>query len=611
MTGALVFSIRKKTGAYLVQIWGGLLIAFCLLFWLGVNEPIQERMGTLVETDHHESELKTNPRLDNWKSAFQTTQAYHFRGTGLGTYPLANRSRDKALRYNRYFYFAENVAIEVFVTAGWIGLLCLLSGYLFFWYYVVMALRMGREVERLDETEENNLIYAIKCENADLTYIFGVGIASLLVGQTVSGSFDFGLFLYPNALAAALLLGSFSGGLLDDSDDSADEFSSWDTEELNKGHDFAFIGTLVLIAISVILVFCGFFHFVDQIETSRVMARYLSPVSPDEQDSAYFKKAMADLNWAIQKRPEDPVFHYQLAHAYLAKFRYLFWEQLQSKFPETDPEELWNQTTPEAIYASMQPFFHIKMKVIPRKFRRDPIVSENLIPAQRELWKARRLCPFYPEPHIESAVIAPLIFEMSDYAGFTRKSLERLEKISPNEPNVFFSAGLIEFLSGNRDAAAAKWKESLALSDERLADVTTILASDRLRADFRRHLGEVISGDWRKALLGTTLFPKKESPLIFAVYLELMGQILNAAEDKTAPQWYHDSAVFASLSERPSDALDFYKKATEADPFNAAWHYEFGQFLTGVKRSAEAADEYSRAADLDPKNRVYRKAAGR
>ena len=611
VTAAVLFSLRRRAGLYLVPVWGGLFIAFCLLFWLGVNEPIQQRMGTLFETEQSESVLKTNPRLDNWKSALETAKTYDMRGSGLGTYPLANRSRDKALRIDRYFFFAENIAIEIFVTAGLVGLFLLLCGYLFFWYYVVLALRMGKEVEKLEETEDNNLVYAIKCENADLTYIFGIGIAALLVGLTVSGSFDFGLFLYPNALAAALLLGSFAGGRLDDSDDSAGDFSPWDAEEPLQRRIPPFVGTLVLSLIASVLVFKAFFYMVDRIETARVVELYLAPVQPNERDMAYFNKAEADLRWAIGKRPEDPVFHYQLSQVYQAKFRHLFWDQLQKEYPDTEKDELWNRTTPESIYASMYPLLRGKMKVVPRQFRSDPIVSENLRPALRELWKVRRLCPFYPEPYIESAVIAPLLFEMDDYDAFTRTSLDRLAKVSPNEPSAFFAAGLIEFLSGNRDAAAAKWKETAALSDDRLADITLILASDRLRADFRRHLGEVIGGDWNKALLGTTLFPKKESPLIFAVYLELMGQILAAADDKTTPQWYHDSAVYAALSDKPAEAFDLYKKATEADPFNAAWHYEFGEFLTGAKRDAEAADEYSRASDLDPKNRKYRKAAGK
>ena len=610
-TAAILFSFRRRTGMYLLPVWGGLFIAFCLLFWLGVNEPIQQRMGTLLETQEQESALKTNPRLDNWKSAFETAKSYDLRGSGLGTYPLANRSRDKALRMDRYFFFAENVAIEIFVTAGLFGIFLLLCGYLFLWHGAVQALRMGKEVETLEETEENNLIYMIRCENADLTYIFGVGIAALLVGQTVSGSFDFGLFLYPNALAVALLLGSFSGGRLDDTDDSAGDFSPWEHEESPKRQIPAFVGTLVLTVLASVLVFKAFFHMVDWIETSRVVQRYLEPVHPHERDMAYFNKAEADLKWAIGKRPEDPVFHYQLSQVYQAKFRHLFWEQLQEKNPETDKDELWPRTTPESIYASMYPLLRAKMKVVPRQFRNDPIVSENLRPVLRELWKVRRLCPFYPEPYIESSVIAPLLFEMDDYDAFTRTSLDRLAKVSPNEPNAFFAAGLIEFLSGNRDAAAEKWKETLALSDERLFDITTILASDRLRSDFRRRLGVAISGDWNKALLGTVLFPKKESPLIYGVFLDLMGQILNSAEDKTAASWYHDSAVYADLSGKPAEALELFKKAIDADPFNAAWHYEFGEFLTKAKRTAEAADEYSRAADLDPKNRKYRKAAGR
>ena len=71
-TAAILFSFRRRTGMYLLPVWGGLFIAFCLLFWLGVNEPIQQRMGTLLETQEQESALKTNPRLDNWKSAFET-----------------------------------------------------------------------------------------------------------------------------------------------------------------------------------------------------------------------------------------------------------------------------------------------------------------------------------------------------------------------------------------------------------------------------------------------------------------------------------------------------------------------------------------------------------
>lgn len=610
-TAATLFSLRKRSGFYLVPVWGGILLAFCLLSWLGVNEPIQERMGTLVETEEHESELKTNQRLDNWKSALQTARAYHFRGTGLGTYPLANRSRDKALRGNRYFFFAENVPIEIFVTAGIPGLLALVGGFLLFWYYVFLALRSGREEEIIDSTEENALLYQVRRDNADMTYIFGIGIAALLVGQAVSGSFDFGLFLYPNALGAALLLGSFSGGKLDDSDDSASDFMPWEQETHSARSVFSFLCTLLLSISALLLVGLAFIYTNGRIETLRALNRYLNPVSAyEEHDLAYFDHAVKDLEeWAIPVRPEDPAFHYQLAQIYTTKFRYLFLEQLKEQYPDTEPAELWNRTTPEAVFASMQPFFRNKMKVIPRRFRNDPIVMENLLPALRELWIVRRLCPLYPEPHVESAVLTPLLYEMDDYAGYTRTSLERLNLISPNEPNVFYSAGLIQFLSGNTDQAVVQWKESVALSDAYLGDITTILASEHLRADFRKHLGEVISGDWQRALYGIALFPKKDNPQIYSVYLDLMEQILAETGDKTTAEWYHRSAVYAKLSDRPAEALDFYKKATQGDPYNAAWHYEFGRFLRSVNRNAEAADEFARASELEPKNRTYRKAA--
>ena len=609
-TAAVLFSLRKRTGFYLIPVWGGLLLAFLLLFWLGVNEPIQQRMGTLVETEEQESDLKTNARLDNWKSALQTVGAYRLRGSGLGTYPLANRSRDKALRVNRYFFFAENISVETLVTAGVIGLLCLIGGYLLFWYYVFLALRAKRQSDLLDSAEENVLVYESKQDNADLTYIFGIGIAALLVGQAVSGSFDFGLLFYPNALAAALILGSFSGGKLDNSDDSASEFLPWEEKPADRLKPFFFAGAVFLSAAALLLVVPAFLQIYNRVETMRVIARYPDPISAsEERDLAYFDHAVNAINWAIPIRPDDPAFHYQLAQIYTAKFRYLFLEQLKEEFPDADPAELWNRTTPEAVFASMQPFYRNKMKVVPRRFRNDPIVAENLVPALRELWIVRRLCPLYPEPHVDGAVLAPLLFEMDDYDGYIRASLERLEKISPNEPNVFYSAGLIEFLSGNTDAAAAKWQESVALSDERLADITTILASERLRADFRRHLDQVISGDWQKALRGTLLFPKKESPLIFSVYLELMQQYLADSEDKTSAEWFYRSAVCAKLSDRPAEALESYKKALESDPYNAAWHYEFGRFLLGSGRNSEAADEFARASELDPKNRVYRKAA--
>ena len=609
-TAAVLFSLRKKTGFYLIPVWGGLLLAFLLLFWLGVSEPIQQRMGTLAETEEHESELKTNPRLDNWKSALQTAGAYRLRGSGLGTYPLANRSRDKALRINRYFFFAENISVETLVTAGAFGLLLLIGGYLLFWYYVFLALRAKRQSELLDSAEENALVYEVKQENADLTYIFGIGIAALLAGQAVSGSFDFGLLLYPNALAAALVLGSFSGGKLDNSDDSASEFLAWEEKPAGRLKPFFFAGAVLLSAAALLLVVPAFLQIYNRVESTRVIARYPDPVSAsEERDLAYFDHAVNALKWAIPIRPDDPAFHYQLAQIYTAKFRYLFLEQLKEEFPDADPAELWNRTTPEAVFASMQPFYRNKMKVVPRRFRSDPIVAENLVPALRELWIVRRLCPLYPEPHVDGAVLAPLLYEMDDYSGYIRASLERLETISPNEPNVFYSAGLIEFLTGDTDAAAAKWKESAALSDERLADITTLLASERLRADFRRHLDMVVAGDWQKALRGITLFPKKESPLIYSVYLELMQQILADSADKTSAEWYYRNAVCAKLSDRPAEALDFYQKALEADPYNAAWHYEFGRFLQGAGRPAEAADEFARASELDPKNRAYRKAA--
>ena len=608
LTAALLFSTRRKSGLYLIPVWGGLAAAFFLLFWLGAGEPVQQRMETLLDTQEHESAVTANSRLDNWRSAFSTARDYQWRGTGLGTYALANRVNDRELNNDRYFSNAENQAVETMLVAGIPGLLLLFGEILLFGFFVMRALKMGKMSDRStgesaeygDDDTESRLEDR---DAADTALIFGIGTAALLTGQIVSGSFDFGLFSYPNFLLMALLCGSFAGGVLTDPEE--DRYMPL----LDGRRRRTFIQTAALFLLTVAAVslgISGFRSLCYRVETERLCAECLVPVAPEDRVPSYFSGIITQIQKALEHRPDDPNLHYQLGQVYTARFRQLFWEQLRADSPETDPAELWNRSAPEVIFASMQPFFRSRMTVVPRQFRSDPIVSENLIPALREFWITRRLMPMAPESHIESTVLAPLALEYQYPETLTQLSTARIEEISPNEPGVLYSIGLLQYLSGNHDEAVAEWKKSLALSDRLLPDITRILAGERTKAEFRRLLGEVISGDWRKAELGERLFPKKEEPVIHSVYMELMLLILNGNSDNESPVWVRNAARYKDLSGDPAGADPLYKKALEADPFNPGWHYEYGSFLLRNGRKGEAADEFARASELSPKTKAYK-----
>lgn len=602
----LLFAGRKKAGLYLIPIWTALLLGLFFIFWMGMTEPVQKRMGTLFSSEEQQSAVITNGRLENWMGALKSTQNYRWRGSGLGTYALANRANDKALYDNHYFCFAENQAVETMLTAGIPGLILLFGELILFWFFAFKALGR-RKIDAADGTEENLEAKRL----SDIAFVFGIGMAAVLSGQMISGSFDFGLFFYPNAVLLAALCGSFAGGRLR-SDDSADSVPLyWSDEDVETEK---WVYPVVFSLFMLLTLGLGIFGYRETVlkgESERLNARYQIDIHPEQLDSRFLDKALADFSDAVEKRPNDASLHYQLARTHIIRFRFAFWQNLKKEVPDADPIELWNRTSPDAIYGFLHPFIRSRMTVVPRRFRRDPAVTEHLVPAMKELFIVRRLCPLFPESHLDAAFLLPIVSDLKETDALVQTFVRRGVEVSPNEPIVLFSAGAVRFLSADRDEACRNWARSLSISGDHFEEIVLFLSTERTKAEFCRRLRSVVGDRLDLVNRGIERYPKKTDPVTFDVFLTVMGKILDDAPEKTSGEYYRNRAHFERLSERYADAADSYKKALAEDPFNARWFYEYGTLLYNQKNADESIAAFTKAAELNPKSKTYENALRR
>ncbi len=641
LLATLLFAGYKKAGIYLLPLSLTLLVALGFIFYLGMNEPIEKRLSTLVETDSEgETLFTTNDRLDNWLGALQTIKEYQGHGTGLGTYALANRAHDIALQGDRFFCFAENEAIEAMLTAGIAGLVFLLAQLGIFWGFVLQSLRRGK-IRRSPVTEGDSEETGERTESPtyNLVFAFGIGMAFVLASQMVSGSFDFGLSLYPNAILFASLCGSFTGGKLEEDVEDGDD-AYWRTIDHSSSPVFVPAVLTIIVLLVWTVGFFGWQHFITKEKSDRLQLTYFVQINPDQMDLSFFDKVFADYSQLIRERPQDATLHYQMAQAWILRFRFLFWQNLKRDYPETAPVQLWERSALEPINAYLAPFLKSGMIVIPRRFRQDPITRENLIPAMREILIARRLSPLLPEPHLMVALLTPFVWDVKQPLPLMETSLQRAVTVAPYEAMILFQAGQIQFLLGEKDEACRNWKQVLAFHPEYLDNIVAILNATETRSELCRRLKEIVGDQFpileaallrypdesdpayqrnlaKQAVravengLDVTGEANENSPFLHDVFLTVMGDSLRDAPDKNSAVFFRNRARYNQLTGHLNDSVADYERAVSLDPEKPLWFYEYGTVLYNLKKADEAILQFSKAVELRPENTRYQNAVER
>ena len=592
----VVFTRRGKAGLFSLILWAALAAGLGLIAWSGMTERVTQELGTIFDAD--EKPLELNGRVDNWTGALQTTREYQFRGSGFGTYATANRQNDFALTFDCFCEYAENFFIDSMVVGGAALLTMLLLGLLIWAVAIRRAIRRPRTDSEEDDSDEDDAEGDSSAAKRDLIWSFGLGVLALFAGQAVAASLDFGLLLPANAVLASAILGSFAAG-----EKNADSRKTRFHSE-RFGNVLPAITALFFLA-SILAAFYGGKRLLTAESVERTVAECSLDTEPKNLDLAAIDLSIAELEKAIQERPDDARLRKTAAEAGITRFRFLFWEQMRSELPNRLPAELWEQTAPEVNFIWIMMLERHGMKVGPQKFRNAPAVAESLRPAMRNLLMARRLEPLDPEIHYLCALITLLTTEVKNPDELLRLAADRAFSVSRYETKVCCQAGLLRYWSGNTDEALSYWRDSLELSRKYVDPILACLNEKKNRKELVSLVDRAFPDDFTRAEYAVTRAAKPEFSETRNALLAKMKLILDRSDSKESAEWFRNSGRWHALAGRADEAIVQYRRALETDKLRSDWNYELGMVFYSQKKRTEAIEALRAAVICSPGNKLY------
>lgn len=165
-------------------------VTAAMLIGSGLQESIGERIETLQEDDLLDKEL----RIVLWKDSLHSVQDYPIIGSGVGSFPYIYKEY-QTFPDGLWCFHAENIFVEILVTFGVLGASVMLIG-----LCVSLLFSFSLPLSGLESAHPSPRSIAIG----------GLGFF-VLVTQSFSNFFDFGLFVPANGLLFAVLIGALTG----------------------------------------------------------------------------------------------------------------------------------------------------------------------------------------------------------------------------------------------------------------------------------------------------------------------------------------------------------------------------------------------------------------
>jgi tetratricopeptide (TPR) repeat protein len=208
-----------------------------------------------------------------------------------------------------------------------------------------------------------------------------------------------------------------------------------------------------------------------------------------------------------------------------------------------------------------------------------------LLPALRHYRRARDLCPLLPVPQVRLATFA----EYFTRAEPRQTYLDRVKRLRPSDPELWYLVGVQEFRDGDTARAWRSWRHSLEGSDRRLADVLVRIAPlPDAAASLVETLPERADYFYQAAM---KLPPEKNAPGR-ALLLEKALKLVPANSPKGA-DWQIKAAIHQALGQT-DEALSAYRTAVAREPDRAEWRLEYAKVLRKKGHLKEAREEAMR-----------------
>ena len=537
-----------------------------LLAWSGLLEPLRVRLTT--------DRVLDDARFENWADGLRAAQHYGLVGSGFGTYRYAYLSFETRAT-PLWFVNADNQYLEALVEGGAVGL-------------TLVAAAVGLlclAVWRIARVQEGEAPAEPRAPGPSTTRS-ATGLASaaviLLVGQLSQAVFDYGLIMPANLLTFAALCGAISA--------SAVERGSL------RGWVSLPLPALAQVVLLVLLVANGTAAFgpiarAAKAEALRPRVRRLD--MPGVLSPGALQEAIRDARRAAALQPGDATLHAETADLLIHQYRMAQLDTVSGN---------WERTDLAGLHARASELARTGDTAGLKTLRTATAVQRSLKPARAHLLAARSACPILPRIDLRIAALAFL--DSDDPRGLAE--IERAVRLTPTDPEVWFSAGVLALNSRELQTGHRYWKRSLALSPKHLP-----AAVRRLRefSPLSEAWIEDLLPDEPELLVEIARQLAKDAP-----YEKLSRLVANRAEQVLQSRGNQIAegerqrllGVARIAGGRRAEAVRPYEEALTLAPGNAEWRLEYARLLLSLGQADAAEKQAVALVRLDPQRQEYR-----
>ncbi len=568
-------AITSLAAAFLHRSWKRVslfvvvgLLGFGLVAWVGRVDLVEQRLATLWQNSRPDS------RLAHWQNGWAAAQHFPLMGSGLGTYRYIYKLYEQR-GSESWFYHAENQYLEALVEAGSLGLMLMLAT------LTLVAIACWR----LLSLPSNSVAYAA-----------GIGGLFVLASQCVHAGFDFGLYMPANMALLAILTGALSG--------AAVRLSRQRRNSQPRTRIQTLCGLPRLHALPVCLaallagaVWLGGQEIHDGAEVESALQSSRFEPRPDGVSAAELDQSLDRLAVAAATQPGNSEALERMGQLWVLRYRLQILPELQQRFPDAEPTTLWGLTSPVNL--------HLRVHELLRNDRRAELSSlrqseqaRSLINASRAFVAARRACPLLVRSHLLLAEIGPAVSE----SGLDQPSLARSLRLSVGDHELQVECGLLLAQAGDLEAASAAWRRSIELIPERYSQVLSLAAAhipSEQTIDLIPASPELMVQAAREHFVGPDQVDHRHA------LAQRASRLVDEARELPSEQRSYLQGVALTLWDRPSAAVEHYRKAVEARPERTVWRYEFARLLEMTGNVEEAERQAVLCAKMEPANETY------
>ncbi len=583
LTGVVIFLVRWELLS-ISKYFFFLVLGLILLVGLGQHEEIRHRFSYFFELSRTSDPV--NASSNQWKSPLPSASDFRWRGSGLGTYRYVYPMINFTPELPGQFVHAENQYVEWLIETGTIG----------FFLLMLAILLMGLVLWQLLQQTEKTAGFSL-----------GIGGFFIFSSQAMIAGTGSSLSLPANALLLATLFGAISRSAIQ-------HHELWRWRSLWLGFSVEKLFGLLLLFSMIMLGLWSAKQFHKEAQVAEAMKGTLIAPTPEAIDRETLREKIQELQKALKENPEHSQGQWRLATLWFHLYRLELWEQyLAQGYSPSDPVA-WGKTAPAQIHGVLHWLHRNEFEEGVERFREDPIVKATIEPGLVHLVLSRRANPLHPEVHLALAMLRPYFDQHFEMDSLEARCIQRAQRVAPNDPNVLYDCGTLEYQAGNTDKALGFWKRSLTLSPEHLHEIVQVVKqlvdqgsdpTDVLRKVFPRNpvlLFGLLEKAWfdPSPELGEAMFDRLEELLLTESPEPPLQEMINGGK-----KWYYLARVAAMRDNRKA-AMLYFEEALNFQPQNEKWCYEYALVLFDEQEWELCREQVRRCVRMDRENQLYR-----